>query len=202
MRRQCRRQCRRLPQAPAVELCSWLLAAGAASGFVHPNCTAMLPQPASGAPCSLCPSRRHAAAETAPSPPPPSCCLPACRRETRKRRPPSYRVLLHNDNYNRREYVVQVRRLLTTPRTHTSCAFTAQIPCQPSRLRHAAEGPHTHSHDCCRQSLSAAAKLLASPAGPLSAPLAIHAFPCTALHCNQPQLVSLCVCVAAPACRS
>ncbi|KAI7837781.1 hypothetical protein COHA_008410 [Chlorella ohadii] len=30
------------------------------------------------------------------------------RRETRRRRPPSYRVLLHNDNYNRREYVVQV----------------------------------------------------------------------------------------------
>ncbi|EFN54094.1 hypothetical protein CHLNCDRAFT_31972 [Chlorella variabilis] len=29
-------------------------------------------------------------------------------RETRRRRPPSYRVLLHNDNYNRREYVVQV----------------------------------------------------------------------------------------------
>lgn len=30
------------------------------------------------------------------------------RRNTRRRRPPSYRVLLHNDNYNRREYVVQV----------------------------------------------------------------------------------------------
>ncbi|KAI3431499.1 hypothetical protein D9Q98_004550 [Chlorella vulgaris] len=30
------------------------------------------------------------------------------RRESKKRRPPSYRVLLHNDNYNRREYVVQV----------------------------------------------------------------------------------------------
>lgn len=30
------------------------------------------------------------------------------RRDTRRRRPPSYRVLLHNDNYNRREYVVQV----------------------------------------------------------------------------------------------
>ena len=32
----------------------------------------------------------------------------ANRRETRRRRPPSYRVLLHNDNVNKREYVVQV----------------------------------------------------------------------------------------------
>lgn len=31
------------------------------------------------------------------------------RRDTARRRPPSYRVLLHNDSYNRREYVVQVR---------------------------------------------------------------------------------------------
>lgn len=30
------------------------------------------------------------------------------RRDTRKRRPPTYRVLLHNDNINKREYVVQV----------------------------------------------------------------------------------------------
>ncbi|KAG7670487.1 hypothetical protein Ndes2437A_g05015 [Nannochloris sp. 'desiccata'] len=29
------------------------------------------------------------------------------RRETRKKKPPSYRVLLHNDNVNKREYVVQ-----------------------------------------------------------------------------------------------
>lgn len=40
-----------------------------------------------------------------PSRPPDSCLvLPSdhcCRRNTRRRRPPSYRVLLHNDNYNR-----------------------------------------------------------------------------------------------------
>jgi ATP-dependent Clp protease adaptor protein ClpS len=30
------------------------------------------------------------------------------RRDAARRRPPSYRVLLHNDSYNRREYVVQV----------------------------------------------------------------------------------------------
>jgi len=30
------------------------------------------------------------------------------RRDTRKKKPPSYRVLLHNDDFNRREYVVQV----------------------------------------------------------------------------------------------
>ena len=30
------------------------------------------------------------------------------RRETKKRKPPSYRVLLHNDNVNKREYVVSV----------------------------------------------------------------------------------------------
>lgn len=38
--------------------------------------------------------------------PPTQCCIfsasAGChRRETRRRRPPSYRVLLHNDNYNR-----------------------------------------------------------------------------------------------------
>ena len=37
-----------------------------------------------------------------------SLLSPPCRRETRKRKPPSYRVLLHNDDYNKREYVVQV----------------------------------------------------------------------------------------------
>lgn len=30
------------------------------------------------------------------------------KRGVSKRRPPFYRVLLHNDNYNKREYVVQV----------------------------------------------------------------------------------------------
>lgn len=34
--------------------------------------------------------------------------LSLCRRDTRKRRPPTYRVLLHNDNVNKREYVVSV----------------------------------------------------------------------------------------------
>jgi hypothetical protein len=30
------------------------------------------------------------------------------RPDTKKRKPPIYKVLLHNDNYNRREYVVKV----------------------------------------------------------------------------------------------
>lgn len=30
------------------------------------------------------------------------------RKEVQRRKPPIYRVLLHNDNYNRREYVVSV----------------------------------------------------------------------------------------------
>lgn len=30
------------------------------------------------------------------------------RKDTKKQRPRFYRVMLHNDNYNRREYVVQV----------------------------------------------------------------------------------------------
>lgn len=30
------------------------------------------------------------------------------KKDTRKKRPPQYKVLLHNDNVNRREYVVQV----------------------------------------------------------------------------------------------
>lgn len=37
-----------------------------------------------------------------------SLSLPNFRKETRRRKPPTYRVLLHNDDYNRREYVVQV----------------------------------------------------------------------------------------------
>lgn len=28
--------------------------------------------------------------------------------ERSKKKPPSYRVMLHNDNYNRREYVVKI----------------------------------------------------------------------------------------------
>lgn len=31
-----------------------------------------------------------------------------CRRETKKKKPPKYRVMLHNDSVNRREYVVKV----------------------------------------------------------------------------------------------
>ena len=30
------------------------------------------------------------------------------RKDTKKQRPRFYRVMLHNDNFNRREYVVQV----------------------------------------------------------------------------------------------
>ena len=32
----------------------------------------------------------------------------ANRTETNRRKPPIYKVLLHNDNYNRREYVVKI----------------------------------------------------------------------------------------------
>jgi hypothetical protein len=32
----------------------------------------------------------------------------ACRTESSKKKPPIYKVMLHNDNYNRREYVVKV----------------------------------------------------------------------------------------------
>ena len=32
----------------------------------------------------------------------------ARRKEVKRRKPPNYRVLLHNDNYNKREYVVRV----------------------------------------------------------------------------------------------
>ena len=31
-----------------------------------------------------------------------------CRKSTTKQRPRSYRVMLHNDDFNRREYVVKV----------------------------------------------------------------------------------------------
>ena len=31
-----------------------------------------------------------------------------CRKNRQKKRPPIYKVLLHNDDYNKREYVVQV----------------------------------------------------------------------------------------------
>ena len=30
------------------------------------------------------------------------------RSDTKKKKPPRYRVMLHNDSFNRREYVVQV----------------------------------------------------------------------------------------------
>jgi hypothetical protein len=32
----------------------------------------------------------------------------ACRTESSKKKPPIYKVMLHNDNYNRREYVVKI----------------------------------------------------------------------------------------------
>lgn len=38
------------------------------------------------------------------------CSPPSCphRPDSLRRKPPFYRVLLHNDNYNKREYVVRV----------------------------------------------------------------------------------------------
>jgi len=38
----------------------------------------------------------------------PFCPLIACRTESSKKKPPIYKVMLHNDNYNRREYVVKI----------------------------------------------------------------------------------------------
>ena len=36
-------------------------------------------------------------------------CQPTCcRTESSKKKPPIYKVMLHNDNYNRREYVVKI----------------------------------------------------------------------------------------------
>lgn len=35
-----------------------------------------------------------------------NCCC--CRTESSKKKPPIYKVMLHNDNYNRREYVVKI----------------------------------------------------------------------------------------------
>jgi hypothetical protein len=35
------------------------------------------------------------------------CCC-SCRTESSKKKPPIYKVMLHNDNYNRREYVVKI----------------------------------------------------------------------------------------------
>ena len=36
------------------------------------------------------------------------CGLLACSTETQKKKPRSYEVMLHNDSFNKREYVVQV----------------------------------------------------------------------------------------------
>ncbi len=36
------------------------------------------------------------------------CAYTICRKSTIKQRPRSYRVMLHNDDFNRREYVVKV----------------------------------------------------------------------------------------------
>lgn len=35
-------------------------------------------------------------------------CCACCRTESSKKKPPIYKVMLHNDNYNRREYVVKI----------------------------------------------------------------------------------------------
>lgn len=35
-------------------------------------------------------------------------CIQHCRNVTKKKKPPRYRVMLHNDSFNRREYVVKV----------------------------------------------------------------------------------------------
>ena len=36
------------------------------------------------------------------------CCVLGGRNVTKKKKPPIYRVMLHNDSFNRREYVVSV----------------------------------------------------------------------------------------------
>lgn len=35
-------------------------------------------------------------------------CVCCCSTESSKKKPPIYKVMLHNDNYNRREYVVKI----------------------------------------------------------------------------------------------
>eukprot|EP00959_Pyramimonas_sp_CCMP1952_P303772 6357198-Pyramimonas_sp.AAC.1 len=47
-------------------------------------------------------------------------CVCSTKRKTKK--PPQYRVLLHNDNFNKREYVVQVL-LKVSPSVFFACVF-------------------------------------------------------------------------------
>lgn len=66
-----------------------------------------------------------------------------CSTESSKKKPPIYKVMLHNDNYNRREYVVKillkniegltvddaVNVMQVSAIPMSAVAFTASIPC-------------------------------------------------------------------------
>lgn len=41
------------------------------------------------------------------------------RKQRKTKKPPNYRVLLHNDEFNKREYVVQVLLKVMMPPPHT-----------------------------------------------------------------------------------
>ena len=56
------------------------------------------------------------------------------RKDTRKQRPRFYRVMLHNDNYNRREYVVQVLLKVIPGMTVDDAVNVMQARCAPLRV--------------------------------------------------------------------
>ena len=58
------------------------------------------------------------------------------RKDTRKQRPRFYRVMLHNDNYNRREYVVQVLLKVIPGMTVDDAVNVMQARCAPQRGFH------------------------------------------------------------------
>jgi ATP-dependent Clp protease adaptor protein ClpS len=69
----------------------------------------------------------------------------AHRKETKKKKPPQYRVMLHNDSFNRREYVVKILLKVVDVITMADAVNIMQVNLN-HRARTAAQS------ECCRLS--------------------------------------------------
>lgn len=69
------------------------------------------------------------------------------RKDTKKQRPRFYRVMLHNDNYNRREYVVQVLLKVIPGMTVDDAVNVMQARC--ALLESLGFLPHRQTLLCC-----------------------------------------------------
>lgn len=92
----------------------------------------LLPSPVAGQPNSHCVPYTKAAVELSCQP----CdCFPlTCSTESSKKKPPIYKVMLHNDNYNRREYVVKILLKTVEGLTVDDAVNVMQVGAQFGRL--------------------------------------------------------------------